>query len=200
MSDSIEYCDDCETHVACHLQRTCHKQSSTPDNLVTKQISLPKHSRNTMKKYTTAMGTNCSYLVHDGFHIAKSNGNSREDHRELDFIAADLNGLALLRESHARLMRTIAPFAGFACSPEEGVCGCFNCQAEKALDQAQALIDSQKPHSGDFQVKEATPAKLPEYMAQGLYVFRRNQSRPFAECHSEADATTTANVLNQHMP
>jgi|ERR1044072_8509919 hypothetical protein len=58
-------------------------------------------------KYTTSQGKHCTYLLRNGFHVAKTSDNFRGDRSELERIAAQLNRAAALETSHTDLMEAV---------------------------------------------------------------------------------------------
>lgn len=105
-----------------------------------------------MKKYTTAMGQHCTYLRNDlGFYVARSLGTTKEDNDQLNTLAADLNELALLRESHKELMECAKLWRTAAFTSERAEA---RAKTRDALARAESLIGSPKPHGGEPQAKE----------------------------------------------
>jgi len=98
------------------------------------------------------MGTNCTYLVHDGYYKAKSCGTSQEANDWVNGIAADLNELSALRDSHAELVEELSDVLSVAKSEgwQHATTGrqLILKFAEETLSRAQSLTSTQKPRSG----------------------------------------------------
>lgn len=112
-----------------------------------------------MKKYTVTPGTRCHHLVSpDGFHLARSFGNFPGDDDQLNTLAADLNELALLRESCAELEHILSRHheaqRAVRSLPAPYLISDLGKNTAHVLERAQALLSPVKPHSGDSQSKE----------------------------------------------
>jgi hypothetical protein len=64
-------------------------------------------SNEVRKLWTTARGTDCAYLLRDGFYAAKSCGVVSQGLDDMQKLADQLNELEALRESHAELFSAL---------------------------------------------------------------------------------------------